>query len=435
MQVTTVETTTRQCSVFIVPLLFLKNLTNQTTRDRANSAADFTFERVIHPISTADFFRDYYEKKPCIIARNDAGYYHELLTLNDVNDILGSQTLRFPKVKVVNSALEEQPRPETFTTNGTEIHPARFLKHYSQGSTLVFSSLHEHLKTLGVFCDRMANYLSHGFQTNIYLTPPNAQGFNPHYDTHDVFILQVAGSKKWRLFDTPIELPLKSQPFEIKRVAPGPVSMEFVLNSGDMLYIPRGLMHDAETTGELSMHITAGLLGYTWQDMLVEAVLHHGATDIEFRKNLPVGFSREDAPGTEVLKRHISSLLERMLGSMDVSAGLGRFTDKLQSDIRPNLPQQFNAILHLSEVRADTPIAMRSEHHFHISESDEKCGIHVFGSIIEFPAFMLPALHHVRSHHSFIVSDLPDCVDEQGKVTFVKRLVKEGLAVPETHLT
>jgi hypothetical protein len=36
---------------------------------------------------------------------------------------------------------------------------------------------------------------------------------------------------------------------------------------------------------------------------------------------------------------------------------------------------------------------------------------------------------------TFIISDLPDCVDEQGKVTFVKRLVKEGLAVPETHLT
>jgi len=48
---------------------------------------------------------------------------------------------------------------------------------------------------------------------------------------------------------------------------------------------------------------------------------------------------------------------------------------------------------------------------------------------------MLPALHHVRAHGAFIVSDLPDCVDEQGKVTFVKRLVKEGLAVPETHVT
>jgi hypothetical protein len=210
--------------------------------------------------------------------------------------------------------------------------------------------------------------------------------------------------------------------------------MEFVLNSGDMLYIPRGLMHDAETTGELSMHITAGLLGYTWQDMLVEALIHHGAKDIEFRKNLPVGFARQDVSGTDSLKQHVSVLLQDMVASMDVSSSLTRFTEKLQSDIRPNLPQQFNAILHLSEVGDETMVAIRPEVHFFLSDSEDKCRIHLFGSIIEFPAFMLPALNHVRQHNAFRVSELPDCVDENGKITFVKRLIKEGLAVTRTQI-
>jgi ribosomal protein L16 Arg81 hydroxylase len=393
----------------------------------------FTIGHLLSPMPPDVFFRDYYEKQPCIIARTDADHYRGLLSLEVMNEVLSSQILRFPKVKIVNSALTDQPKSDAFTTNGVDVHPARFLKHFVDGCTLVFSSLHEQVRPLGLFCDFMSTYFSHGFQTNIYLTPPNAQGFNPHYDTHDVFILQVAGSKRWRLFDTPIQLPLKSQPFELKRVQPGPVSMEFVLNSGDMLYIPRGLMHDAETTGELSMHITAGLLGYTWQDMLVEALINFGSFEPELRKNLPVGFAQCDATAHEALKKHAASILDKMVGSMDIGSSLSRFSEKLQSDIRPNLPDQFNAIMHIHEVMSNTVVARRPEVHFRLSQSQDKCSVHLFGSNIEFPAFMWPALNHIKNNDEFVISDLPDCVDENGKVTFAKRLIKEGLAMAKVR--
>ena len=35
---------------------------------------------------------------------------------------------------------------------------------------------------------------------NSYITPPASQGFKPHYDDVEVFMLQLEGRKRWRIF-------------------------------------------------------------------------------------------------------------------------------------------------------------------------------------------------------------------------------------------
>ena len=84
------------------------------------------------------------------------------------------------------------------------------------------SQLHERLPQLAALCRAVEKTFSGHFQTNIYLSPPNAQGFKTHFDSHDVFVLQVAGSKVWTIYDTLIELPLHGQAFEPEKHIPGP---------------------------------------------------------------------------------------------------------------------------------------------------------------------------------------------------------------------
>ena len=64
---------------------------------------------------------------------------------------------------------------------------------------------------LAVFCRALEEALGHGVQANAYYTPRGSQGFAVHHDTHDVLILQVAGEKRWLLYDPLLELPLKHQ--------------------------------------------------------------------------------------------------------------------------------------------------------------------------------------------------------------------------------
>ena len=92
---------------------------------------------------------------------------------------------------------------------------------FRAGATISIRHLHESLPELAALCRAVEQVFSGHFQTNIYLSPPNAQGFGTHFDSHDVFVLQVAGSKLWTLYDTVVELPLHGQAFDRTSTIPG----------------------------------------------------------------------------------------------------------------------------------------------------------------------------------------------------------------------
>ena len=135
---------------------------------------------------------------------------------------------------------------------------------------------------------------------NAYLTPSGSQGFAPHYDDVVVFILQQEGSKRWRVYSPesgPETLPRTSSkdydPEELK-----PPVMDVILGPGDMLYLPRGWIHQAVTTRETghSLHLTVScMMGWSWCDYL-EHVLPAAtaaafkAEDPTMRGGMPRGF-------------------------------------------------------------------------------------------------------------------------------------------------
>jgi bifunctional lysine-specific demethylase and histidyl-hydroxylase NO66 len=85
-------------------------------------------------------------------------------------------------------------------------------------------------------------------------------------------LLQVAGSKRWTIFGTPVESPLQGQEFDPKIHNVGVPTLRFELKAGDLAYIPRGAAHEARSTYTVSLHITTGILRYTWADLLLEFI-------------------------------------------------------------------------------------------------------------------------------------------------------------------
>jgi ribosomal protein L16 Arg81 hydroxylase len=61
-------------------------------------------------------------------------------------------------------------------------------------------------------------------------------------------------------------LALKGHGDYARQDNPGPVSEEFELRAGDTLSLPRGLVHEAISTDETSLHVTVGVLSWTWFD-------------------------------------------------------------------------------------------------------------------------------------------------------------------------
>ena len=174
---------------------------------------------------------------------------------------------------------------------------------------MVLQGLHRTWPPLVTFCQQLAADLGHPVQANAYVTPPQSQGFSDHYDVHDVFVLQIAGEKRWRIHE-----PGPSRPR--CATSPGPTArrrsssarpteplIDVVLRPGDCLYLPRGFLHAATALGGVSTHLTLGRAhagpGTPWPSSSSSRPCAPSPTTRRCGHSLPLGvdLSRSERPG------------------------------------------------------------------------------------------------------------------------------------------
>lgn len=386
--------------------------------------AEPSLDWLISPVSKQAFFEEYWEKRPLVVNRNESNYFSSLLSLEQVDRVITTLDRRYPDISLKNA---RQPVAEDeYTLPGNTLDVARLYQLFEEGSTVTLAYLDTVAPALTLFCRQLESEFSCPFQANVYLTPAGAQGAKPHYDTHDVFVLQVAGSKKWTIYGTPVELPLPGQDFDASIHNLGAPTLEFELEPGDVAYIPRGVAHDAHSTGVLSLHITAGVLRYTWADLLLECVAGASLKDPAFRKALPPGFARPDfdrAQGRETL----ANLLHRAATTSDFDAALDHFIDRFISACPPLLQGQMEQMALLNNLALDTMVGARPGVISRLETNGDSELVICYGRQITFPPQAGKAVRFALGNPKFLVRDLPGNLDGPGKLTLVRRLIREGL--------
>jgi ribosomal protein L16 Arg81 hydroxylase len=382
----------------------------------------FTLERLIAPIGRDEFLRAHWEAQPLVVRREDRNYWRELLTVDDLNRVLTTRNMHHPGVGLITA--ERKIAAEDFAYPSGLVDTARLYRHFADGATISLNGFEVEHPALAALCRSMERELSTRFQTNLYYTPANAQGFRTHYDSHDVFVLQMSGSKHWRLYNTPVELPYRRQEFKPDEHTSGEVTAEFVLHEGDLAYVPRGVMHDARTTGEESLHVTLGVLFTSWTDLIAESLGMLGLSDPRFRRGLPAGFAHADFDRTKA-RAEFHSLLKHFAERADFDAAMEHFVDDLVDTRQPLIPGQIEQIRRLAALSVSTPVAQRS-FLYRVRDEGEHAVLQVYGNRVTFPRFALDALRYAMEHESFTPADLPG-LDDEGRLTLVRRLVREGV--------
>lgn len=185
---------------------------------------------------------------------------------------------------------------------------------------------------------------------NSYLTPPNSQGFAPHYDDIEAFILQVEGKKRWRLYKPRNEneylARYSSRNFTQSEI--GEPILDTIVNAGDLLYFPRGTIHQGETMDSHSLHITLSVYqNNSWGDFLEK--LLPGAlntameTDSEFRKGLPLDYlrysgfvhSENQSKNKGEFKEKVKHLFNKLIDYIDIDNAADLMAKKHVHDFLP----------------------------------------------------------------------------------------------------
>jgi ribosomal protein L16 Arg81 hydroxylase len=133
------------------------------------------------------------------------------------------------------------------------------------------------------------------------------QGFDVHWDDHDVFVVQVEGRKQWALHGPTTAAPTRRGPASDAPPPQGEPEL-IVLEPGEVLYMPRGHWHAAVGLGGPTLHLTIGLTRKTGGD-LVQWLADEVLADEIGRADLP--FEAGDAALAERLERLLAGLAAR----------------------------------------------------------------------------------------------------------------------------
>jgi bifunctional lysine-specific demethylase and histidyl-hydroxylase NO66 len=215
------------------------------------------------PYTSAEFETAYIDKNRLIISRDDPSYFKDVVNVDHIDELITS--IRIPSTNL-NLAQDDVPLAlDKYCIGDTFVDKPSMLKLHEGGATIILRSVEQWSPSINRLRILAEEFYKCECQINVYVTPPGQKSTPPHWDTHDLVVMQIAGSKKWRLFEGNRTRPLADERFKIGVDYVSKHHEEVVLHAGDTLYLPSGSIHEpiAET---YSIHISIGIQKVRWYD-------------------------------------------------------------------------------------------------------------------------------------------------------------------------
>ncbi|XP_057220092.1 LOW QUALITY PROTEIN: ribosomal oxygenase 1 [Malurus melanocephalus] len=285
--------------------------------DSRQRAAEL-FRWLLAPVAPAEFLGRHWERAPLLVRRGDPRYYAGLFSTADFDAALRGGEVQFGTHLDVTSYAEGVR--ETHNPSGRAL-PAVVWDFYQNGCSLRLLCPQAFSPTVWDFLSILQEQFGSMAGANTYLTPPGTQGFAPHYDDIEAFVLQLEGKKHWRVYSPRMDaevLPQFSSPNFTQAELGEPV-LETVLEAGDLLYFPRGFIHQGDCLPDAhSLHITvSSFQRNSWGDFLeklLPAALQMALEeDVEYRRGLPMDYLQYmGVANSETVNAHRTAFVEKV---------------------------------------------------------------------------------------------------------------------------
>ena len=156
---------------------------------------------------------------------------------------------------------------ETYTREVTEsglrrrrLIPDRFTRLMATGATLVINRMEMFSVEARRLCAEVERFAGYQTTANGYITFGGQGTFGKHWDVHDVFAFQLIGGKQWKVYPPTFPFPLSNHTnTQLRQQCPPTPALDCQLQTGDLLYIPRGWWHQVTPLDQPSFHLSVGL--------------------------------------------------------------------------------------------------------------------------------------------------------------------------------
>jgi hypothetical protein len=235
------------------------------------------------------------------------------LKLERLDSLLGGANLRPSQVRLIREG-EQMPASEyeqvlrypafqmPTTVDGRRVEQA-----IRDGYTLILDACDQWVPGLAGTTNRLREYVRHPVLAVLFITPARETGLSVHADPFDIFVVQLAGTKKWEIFE---KMPGQIPRGYLTREQAGECRMQTTLGRGDVLVLPRGWPHTA-TAETLSMHLTIGIRTLTVRDLLSFMVSNGRPPSAELDSTIPYAY-QGPSQARPLLQGAVSALMSRV---------------------------------------------------------------------------------------------------------------------------
>ncbi|CAH1174149.1 unnamed protein product [Phaedon cochleariae] len=305
------------------------------------------FKWLIAPINPSVFFDEYWENEVMHIKRDKPSYYTCILTTQRLDDIFREFPLYYTtNVDVVSY---ENGVKEVHNEQGRVVASGLY-DYYSNGCSIRVLNPHTYDQKVHLLISTLQEYFGAMVGANVYLTPPNSQGFAPHYDDIEAFVVQLEGRKYWKLYKPKgSDILARTSSGNFKHEDIGEPFMEVTLNAGDLLYFPRGTIHEGRTDPDQhSLHITVSVYQQNsyadlLEQLLPQALKTAATNNIDFRKGLPLNYLKhlgcvnknKKTKERKAMEKNMEKLVKDLVNYMDIDLAADKLGRKFMYDSMP----------------------------------------------------------------------------------------------------
>ncbi|MFZ0714945.1 cupin domain-containing protein [Mycobacterium sp.] len=389
-------------------------------------SAEFSLAGLLAPLSVENFLDEIWGRDHHHVKRGCPGFFDALLPGPSTIDELLELFRREPSaVRLVMG--RDKKGSDNYQLADGSLDLVVIRKDFADGYTIVLDGVEQYVRTVGTLARSIEVELNFPIQVNTYITPPGQRGLAPHYDDHDVLVLQVQGSKIWHLYVGADRPPRELQRDNEKAVAveslPAPTDVR--LAAGDVLYVPRGRVHEAETASEQSIHLTVGIHAPTVLMLAIGALYSQSFLDDRLNSRLPARHL-DDADLHATLRR----LLREAVGTVEdpgaMTGGLGLLADTL---VRRGRCPPVGKIANANAIDGQTRVVKFQPLYSQVKTTDNGVTLEFASLSINADSDHRAALRFVSaSTEPFHVSDLPGLRPRQ-QTDLARTLLVSGFLV------
>ena len=385
----------------------------------------------------AVFAAEYWGQKPLLSRASELGQdFSDLFSAGAADELVADRALRTPFARMANEGTVLAS--DRFTSGGgygaevsDQLNGDKVLHEFTDGSTLVLQGLHRSWRPLAEFTRQLIADIGHPIQVNAYITPASSRGFDAHYDVHDVFVIQIAGEKRWTIHEPVYRDPLADEPWSdhrdavVERAATAPYLVE-TFAPGDVLYLPRGWIHSATALGDYSIHLTIGVAAHTRAE-LAQRMISRLKSSPALRAGLPMGAERLTATALQDIVREASAELIELLSGDD-------FADDIAAEAAADFEKGFRAepvhplavVDATNALTADSVVAWRRGLPSRVVRVGKRVTIPQATRPVSLPIEAAPAVEALAMGDPIRVGDLPE-LDAESALVVARRLVREAV--------